>query len=173
MPRECGLTHASVERAGAEQRAVDQIVAAVGYERALDFIWGDDSGPYARTVRVLRDASLPTGNTARLMQLAAETSVRSIAIHDDATLTPGGKQEALRSLQQAIQPQRDALVPPAHQAKLDEHSLSWFNVLGEGRYVIRPPILIGGGYSSSQPISIAASVQNPRTSVPLARPIAR
>jgi hypothetical protein len=163
-----GKRHGSLEYAEVEQHAVDNIVRAVGYERALDFIWGDDSGPYARTARLLRDANRPVGNAVQLLQLAAETGVKAAAIHDDTTLAAEGKRAALAALQQETRPRLDTLVPPELQSKLDSHAITWFRILGEGRYQIQRPIVIGGGWSIGPEIPVS-SPPPPRAAAPLVR----
>jgi hypothetical protein len=163
-----GKSLVSAEYAGAEQTAVDGLVSAVGYARALDFIWGDDSGPYAKTTRLLREASLPPDNAVRLFQLSAETGLKAAAIHDDAALDAAQKRAALTTLQQATRPQLDALVPPALQSKLDPYAFTWFQILGDGRYQMQRPILIGGGWAIGPEIPVATAPKGPRPSVPIA-----
>jgi hypothetical protein len=168
-----GKSLGSAEYAGAEQHAVDSIVSAVGYERALDFIWGDDSGPYAKTARLLREASLPPTNAVRLFQLSAETGLKAAAIHDDTSLDADQKRAALAGLQQATRPQLDALVPPALQSKLDPYAFTWFQILGDGRYQIQRPSLIGGGWAIGPEVPVTTAQKGPRPTVPIATAPAR
>jgi hypothetical protein len=63
----------------------------------------------------------------------------------------------------------DALVPAAVQPKLDEHAIGWFNLLGEGRYQTRAPMLAGSGFS----IAPATLVTAPATGSPRATALPR
>ena len=153
-----------------EQRTLDQLVATIGYDRALDYVWGMDSGPYATTARVLRDVNLPAHHAGRLLQLAADTGAQATAIHYDASLSADQKRAALTALQQTVRPQLDALVPPAVQPKLDEHAIGWFTMMSEGRYTRRQPTLAGSGYMGSAPIAVTSPATGPHPVVPGVRP---
>lgn len=155
-----------------QQRTVDQLVAAIGYERTIEYLWTDDGGPFAAAAGVLREANLPARQAARLLQLAAETGVRAEAVHADASLTAEGKRDALRALQQSMQSQVDALLPAAVQAKLPEEAIGWLALLGEGRYKRYVPILEGGGWIVPPVISLASPPVGPKWSVPLPRRVA-
>lgn len=157
------------ERVEVEQRTVDKVVAAVGYDRALDYIWGLDSGPYASAVRVLREANLPVNQAARLLQLAAETGEQAVAVHYDGTLTTEQKRAALLALQAAVRPRLDALVPPASQPKLDELAIGWFTALGDGRYARRQPTLFGSAYYGLSIVVVSAPPAGARPGAALAK----
>lgn len=156
-------------RVEVEQRTIDRLVAAVGYDRTLDYLWGMDSGPYASAVRVLREANLPANHAARLLQLAAETGEQAVAIHYDATLTAEQKRAALVALQAAVRPRLDALVPAPSQPKLDELAIGWFTALGEGRYARRQPTLFGSSYMGGSTMAVSAPPVGPRPMSALAR----
>ena len=159
---ETGGENWTVAYADLQQRTVDQIVAAVGYERALEYVWGGD-GP-SKTIRdALQGEGLPAAAFAPLMQLAAETGVKAGAIHRDEALTGPQKEAALRALQATVRPQHDGLVPPAHQGRLPDRGIGWFNDLGAGRY----RVLQTGVGGSSGPMEIAGQSV---TSRPTGRP---
>jgi hypothetical protein len=167
MPRD---TNAATARVELDQRTIDQLVAAVGYDRALDYLWATDSGPWMDTVRLLQGMQFPTGNASRLFQLAAETGDRASAIHYDTLLTVEQKRAALETLQQSLRPQIDALVPAVAQARLPPEAMSWFNALGEGRYERNQPLLMGAGRMVATPVSVAVPPRGPHVPVPLAHP---
>lgn len=151
-----------------EQRTVDQVVAALGYDRALQYFWGA-SGAYSDVASVLRENNQPEANGIGIFQLAAETGERALAIHYDASLTADQKKDALLALQAAVRPQLDALVPPAAQAKLPDAAIDWFRIMGEGRYEQVRPMLMGSGSIGIAPVSVAA----PATGAPRREPVVR
>jgi hypothetical protein len=133
---------ATAVRARLQQQMADQLIATLGYDRALDYIWAG-SGLYPAYARVARDAGLPPATAGRMLQLAAETGERASAIHADAALSLEQKREGLRTLQQAVQPQLDALVPSAERQRLAPGSLAWYTGLAEGRYQMPGTVLPG------------------------------
>jgi hypothetical protein len=137
-----------------EQRALDELVSAVGYDRAVDYAW-------TGTDIMLRDptgsgyVSFPTGpNSSKVLQLAAETGAEAAAIHSDATRTHEEKRAALLALQQAIQPKLDQLLPPDARSVDEARALGWFNGLAKGEYMMVTPSLLGRGVALVQPTSI-------------------
>ena len=157
---------AAVER---QQQTIDRLVAALGYDRALDYLWGGP-GPYADTVSVLHGLSLPASNAARLFQLAADAGAQAMAIHFDGALTPEQKREALLALQQSMRPQVDALVPAVAHAKLPAHAIGWISQLGEGRYEVFVPMVSGNGRIEMPPVSVTAPPKEPRLRLLQVRP---
>jgi hypothetical protein len=160
-----------------EQQAIDRIVTALGYDRALEYLWGgsapspvDGTTAYDRVVSVLKDHNALTGNAPRLFQLGAETGERAAAIHHDASLSPEQKKAALLALQDSIRPQLDTLVPSTAQSKLPEAAIGWFRLLGEGKYERIPPTL----FSSARFFNgLRASVTMPASGSPPQVPIPR
>lgn len=117
----------------AEQQAMQQLVTTLGYERALDYIWGG-ALEYAHYARVAREANLPASTAGRVMQLAAETANQAAAVHSDAKLGVEQKRAALVALQQSVRPALDALLPPEVQQRLAPNAQTWFTGLGVGTY---------------------------------------
>jgi hypothetical protein len=160
------------EAIAVEQRTVDQIVGALGYDRALEYLW-HVSGAYDDVVAVMRDLNQPARVAARVFQLGAETGERAAAIHYDPSLTAEQKKAALLTLQESVRPQLDALVPPAAQTRLPEPAIGWFQLLGEGRYEQMRPTLYGNGRGSVPPVSVTSPTSRPARPMPLARPSGR
>jgi hypothetical protein len=138
------------------QHGFDELVAAIGYDRAVDFAWtGSDI--------MIRDAA-GTGyarfpavpNSAKVLQLAAETGAEAAAIHSDATRSPDEKRAALLALQQSVQPKLEQILPPEARAEMDPKALGWFDGLAKGEYMVITPSLLGRGVSLVQPIPITA-----------------
>lgn len=125
-----------------DQRGLDQVVAALGYDRGLDYVWAG-AWEYPSYARVAQDAGLPPSTAGRVLQLAAESINRAITIHDDAALTPEEKRAAMVALQQQVRPQLDALLPPEQQQRLAAETLTWFTALGQGRYKVIPTSAAG------------------------------
>jgi hypothetical protein len=131
------VTAASVtSRSALEQTALDQLVAAVGYDRAVDYAWSGSSPLYTETTNLLRTVDLPPTQAPRLLQLESETGVRAAAIHSDTTLTPDQKKAALSALQETAQTELDAVIPAKARANLPPQSFSWLTGLSAGRYQI-------------------------------------
>lgn len=152
IPRNA-LNAASI--ATAQQDALDRLVEAVGYDRALDLFWNaDTTGISASVVDTFRAAGLPAHDATRLFQLAAEAGERAVAVHYDPALTADQKREALLAIQQSIRPQYEALVPSALQAKLPEQVRGWYGLLGEGQYqAFRGSIISGWGAPTPQTVT--------------------
>jgi RNA polymerase sigma factor (sigma-70 family) len=129
-----------------------QLVAALGYDRALDYLWAG-AWEYPSYARVAQDAGLPPGTPARLLELGAETIAQAETIHRDETLTPAQRRAAVIALQEQVRPQLDALLPPDQQQRLPARTLLWFTALGEGRYTSIPTTAAGntGGVMSGGP----------------------
>jgi hypothetical protein len=162
----------SSDRAAAvnsEQRTVDQIVAAIGYERAVDFLWGV-AGPYDQVAQMMRETGRPVGNAAQVFQLAADVGEKAVAIHYDSSLSADQKRAALAVLQQSVRPQLDRLVAPADQARLPDAAITWFRALGEGRYEQPRPALSGSGRFLASPVAVSTPVKGPPPVVPIAKP---
>lgn len=152
-----------------QQRTVDELVATVGYNNAVEYLWGDDSGPYAKTATVLREAGLPERQAARLLQLASDVGERATAIHYDASLTPEQKRAALLAVRDEAKPQFEALAPPATRAKLPEETTEWLSLLGDGRYRRYSPSLTGTGWASFPLTTITTPPIGPKITLPIPR----
>ncbi len=120
-------------RQNLERGAAQQLVATLGFERAVDYIW---SGvwEFSSYARVAREAGLPVSAPGKVFQLAAETATRAGDIHYDPALDVAQKHAALAALQQTVRPAFDTLFPPALQQRLPPEALAWVNGLGEGKY---------------------------------------
>jgi hypothetical protein len=157
-----------------QQRTMDQLVAAIGFEPALNYIW---SGPglYPSLMRAMEKLGRPGITAAHVLQLAAQTGEHARAIHRDTTRTAEEKTAALITLQESVRPQFDALVPPALRSTLPESAVSWFTILGEGRYKgFHPSLmssLMSSGLGEIAPVAITDKHLPPATPpLPLPRP---
>jgi RNA polymerase sigma factor (sigma-70 family) len=150
-----GIFGASASDVGVAQ----QLVAALGYDRALDYVWAG-AWEYPSYARVAQDAGLPASTPARVLELAAETIAQAETIHSDASLTPAQKRAAVVALQQEVRPQLDALLPPDQQRRLPARTLGWFTALAEGRYMSIPTTAAGntGGVMAG---GLGTSVDSP------------
>jgi hypothetical protein len=119
--------------AAREAEALEQIVATLGYDRAVDYIWSG-AREYPSYARVAQEAGLPASTPGRVCQLAAETIDRVQQIHADTTLSGPEKRAAVVALQQEIRPQLDALLPPELQQRIAGEPMKWFTLLAEGKY---------------------------------------
>ena len=158
-------------RSALDQQTVEQLIATLGYDRALDYIWSG-SRDYPAYARVAREANLPPTTAGGVVQLAAETADQAAAIHADTTLTVEQKRAALLMLQQTVQPHLDALLPPAAQQQLAAAALGWLTALGDGRYKPVGTVLPGQVHTSvmTLPISVADPVPPFRFSAHLVPP---
>jgi hypothetical protein len=156
--------------AAVQQRAMDDLVAAVGYERAADYVW-------AGANVMIRDPENPsalvissTSSSPRIMQLAAETGAQAAAIHNDPSRSADEKRAALLALQQTTQPKLESLLPPEGRSAVDPQTLGWFDILAKGQYVTMTPRLTGGaGTSIVSPISVTGPIRG----TPLPAPVLR
>lgn len=151
-----------------EQRTMERVVAALGYDRALEYFWGV-SGPYDDVTALLREVHQPATNAARLFQLGAETGGRAEAIHRDASLSVEQKKAALVALQETVRPHLDSLIPAVAQDKLPEAAIGWFRMMSEGRYELLRPTIYGGARVSVPPRSVTAPVTPTMRPVPIVR----
>lgn len=137
-----------------DQAMVAQLVAALGYERALDFVWAG-GWPYPALARAAREANLPANTAGQVMQLAATTAHAAAAVHADAAMSLEQKRAALLALQQSVRPEVERLLPAVVQQRLEPEALAWFVQLGEGKYQPVSAILpgrvrtVGGGLGSA------------------------
>lgn len=155
-------------RSGLEQTALDQLVAAVGYDRAVDYTWSASSPMYTEAANLLRNADLPPTQAPRLLQLESETGVRAMAIHSDTTLTPNQKKLALTALQETAQTELDAVIPAKMQANLPAQSFSWLTGLSVGRYQILQATMSSGSFAPTV-VSITSPPPAPSRVVPVVR----
>lgn len=150
-----------------EQKALDELVGAVGLERAADFLWTGTNILLADTTTGTSSVISSTPNAPRVLQLASETGVQAAAIHNDPALSAEGKRAALVALQQATQPKLDQLLPPADRANLTPGALQWFDSLARGEYYTFAPRLAGG---SATMIASPASISGPPRPAALVAP---
>lgn len=160
---------ASAQRA-MEQRAFDELVATIGYERAADFVWSGSNIIVQDMAASTVISTLAIPNAPRVMQLAAETGMQAAAIHHDNRLSPDAKRSALLALRQATQPKLDKLLPAPDRANLDSRALGWFNGLGNGEYISFTPRLAGNTTIVYSPISITSPPRGEPPASPQLRP---
>ncbi len=127
-----------------DEQALQQLVPALGYDRAADYIWAG-AREYASYARVAQEAGLPANTATRVLSLASETVERAIQIHGNTALSGEQRKAAVVALQQEIRPQLDALLPPPLQQKLAGEMMDWFTVLGQGRYRSISTSALGSG----------------------------
>jgi hypothetical protein len=165
LPRGDNLSAAYAEL---NQKTVDQIAAAIGPDRALDYLW---SGPglFPELMRFAQERGLPGTTAARTMQLAAETGARASEIHHDATILPTQKVAALQALQGIVRSDLDQLVPESLRLQLPQTAIEWLTMLGEGRYMGFSPSLSSTGSGTISAVSVSKAV-NGRPWLPPPRP---
>lgn len=147
VPADKGGDWEPVAHTTRDDRMMQEMVKAIGFERAADYIWSG-TPEYTIYARVAQAENLPAGTAGQVMQLAAETAERAIAISRDASLELAQKRAAMLALQQSVRPQFDALVPSAAQARLSTQALQWIAALPEGRFrLITTPLNINEGES--------------------------
>jgi hypothetical protein len=137
---------AMAARSGMQQNALDQLVAAVGYDRAVDYAWSASSPMYTQAANLLRTADLPATQAPRLLQLESQTGVQAMAIHSDAMLTPDQKKSALVALQERAQTELEEVIPAKTRADLPAQSFAWLTGLSEGRYQILQATMGSGSF---------------------------
>lgn len=121
-----------------------QLVATLGYDRALDFIWGGTQ-EYAPYARIAQESGLPAGTAGRVLQLEAETGQQGATIHADTNLSVEQKVAALAELQKTAREQLDRLFPPVAQQRLAPAMTAWIESLGQGGYKTIQAVLPGRG----------------------------
>jgi hypothetical protein len=152
-------------RATLEREIVRQFVEQFGYDRTVDIVWAGYN-EYAGVARAARNTQLPENTVGRVMTLNAETGLQAAAIHRDATLTDDQKRAALVTLQQSARARLDTLLPAATQQLLEPSTFTWLSELGEGKYRVMAPGLMG--YNGYMPMSLAQPPLPPsRTEMPL------
>lgn len=162
----------STAYSGLQQKTMDQIVAAIGFDRALDYLWSGN-GVYAGLARATQEMNLPVGTAARVLQLAADTGERAAAIHRDPAIPVEQKRAALLALQEAVRPAFDELLPEGVRAKVPEPAVTWFGTLGDGRYMGYLPNFTGTGFGTIAPISVTSPAGSGFPSIPRPRPLSR
>jgi hypothetical protein len=120
-------------RSARDDRMMQEMVKAIGFERALDYVWSA-TPEFELYSRLARNERLPASTAGHVLQLAAETAEQAIAISRDASLNSDRKRAATRALQESVRPQLDALLPPPAQARLSLQAMQWFTALSDGRY---------------------------------------
>jgi hypothetical protein len=164
-----GLVQANSDlEPNAAQRAVDHFVKALGYDRALEYLWSGP-GAYERVTSLMKEISRPADNAARLFQLAAETGERAAAIHYDPSRSTDQKKTALLALQRTVRPQLDALVPSSAQSKLPDPAIAWFNMMGDGKYERMIPLIFGSGRHHGPRQSVITPVTGSVPQIPIVR----
>jgi RNA polymerase sigma factor (sigma-70 family) len=127
----------TVLRTDVDQPLVDRLVGALGYDRALDYVWAG-SWEYSAYARAAADARLPAGTAGRVLELAAETTAQALQIHTDPALSPAEKRAAVIALQADVKPRLDAMMPAEVQAQVGAQASAWFTGLADGRYKYLP-----------------------------------
>lgn len=153
---------------GSEQSALDQLVSAVGYERAVDFAWSGSTPMSTAATNLMRAADLPATQAPRLLQLESETGVRAMAIHSDPNLTPDQKKIALSALQETAQAELDTVIPAKTRADLPPQSFAWLTGLSAGRYQILQATM-GNMFAMPTVVSIASPPPSPSRKVTVVR----
>jgi hypothetical protein len=145
LPKGDGFTQAYADL---QRTTTQQLVATLGYDRAMDYVWSGSDSEYSALRRATEAAQLPATTPARVMDLAVETGRQAATIHDDASLNTDQKRAALLALQESAKAQLATVLPSAAQQQLPADGLRWLNALGEGRYFIPSPAIISsGGYT--------------------------
>ncbi len=145
------LTGNEPGRAELEREMVRQLVDKFGYDRAVDIVWAGYN-EYAGVARAARTMQLPENTVGQVMTLNAETGLQAAAIHRDDALTAEQKRAALVSLQQSARAKLDTLLPLAAQQLLDPATFDWLTELGQGKYRVMSPGLMG--YNGYMPLSL-------------------
>jgi RNA polymerase sigma factor (sigma-70 family) len=137
-----GQGGAAARSASAGQEITDRVVAAMGYDRALDYLWSG-TPEYQTFAEAAQATHLPSTVARQATQLAAETGSKAAAIHADTTLAPQQRQAALLALQQEVRLTMDALIPSVVQQQLPATALSWLTQLDQGKFRTITPSLPG------------------------------
>jgi hypothetical protein len=151
-----------------QQQTMDQLVGAMGRDRALEFIWSGQ-GAYAATVQAVQKAGLPGATAAQVYQLAAETGQKAAAIHYDTSLSTEQKRAALTALQQSTEPALNALVPGNARTALPREATVWLTGLSSGSYLRYQPTLLSSGFMTMPATITAAPVGAAPSPIPLPR----
>jgi hypothetical protein len=130
-----------------QQPITERMVAELGYDRALEYVWMQ-TPEYRAVSLVAKETNLDPTAAARFTQLAAETGLKALGIHQDASLTVEQRRAALVALQQTARAQVDAVVPPDAQQNLPANALQWLTQMSDGRYKVMTPGVPGRGGSS-------------------------
>lgn len=142
------------------QRIVNQVVAELGSDRAMEYLWAGTQ-EYRAIAMLGQQISLPPATASRYAQLAAETGQKANAIHRDASLNVDQRRAALITLQQSARAQVDALVPTEAQQRLPAAGTAWLNALSTGSYRMLSAGVPGRGSSGSIVASITANALTP------------
>jgi hypothetical protein len=145
IPRDDNFTAAY---SNLNQGTVQQLVAALGYDRAVDYIWSGSDAEFSALRRATEAAQLPPTTPAQVMELATGVGQQAARVHDDTSLTLDQKRAALLTLQQTARVQLATLLPPAAMQTLPADQFRWLDALGDGRYLMPMPNLdSSGGYA--------------------------
>jgi hypothetical protein len=145
IPRDDNFNTAYAEL---NRSAVQQLVAALGYDRAVDYIWSGSDAEFSALRRATEAAQLPPTTPAHVMELAVDVGERAARIHDDPSLNLEQKRAALIALQQTARAQVATLLPPAAMQTLPADQFRWLDALGDGRYLQpMPNLLSSAGYA--------------------------
>lgn len=128
-----------------QRAATQRLVATLGYDRAVAYLWSGYDAEYSALSRAAADAQLPPDTPVRVMELALDVGQEAARVHEDPALTPEQKRAALPALQQSAQARLDALLSPAAHAALPADGLRWLSDLGEGKYRVPMPTLLSSG----------------------------
>lgn len=165
LPRDDNFSAAYAEM---QRATVQQLVGALGADRAAAYIWSGSDSEYAALRRATEAAQLPPATPARVMELAVDIGRQAATVHDDAALTVEQKRAALLTLQQTARAQLDTLLPPPARQQLPADGLRWLDALGDGRYLVPlPNLLSSGGYAI---YSVTSPPPARRTELPVIPP---
>jgi biotin carboxyl carrier protein len=145
LPRGADFPAAAYEEL--QRAAGRQLVTALGYDRALDYLWSGYNTNYVPLRRAADGGQISAATPGKVMALTVETGQRAAEVHEDGTLTLDQKRAAFVALQQNARVQLDALLPAEVQRGLPPNALQWLNELGAGKYLVaQPSLLSSGGY---------------------------
>lgn len=149
-----------------QREAAEKIIAAIGYDRAMAYLWSGYESEYKALRRITEASALPTTTPARVMQLSVEIGLAAAAIHEDTALSLPQKQAALVALQQTSQVKLDTLLGQSAQQALGEQP-RWLRSLSEGTYYLSSPQVNGAGGGSTTVYKIEQPAGQ-RRDIPLA-----
>jgi hypothetical protein len=128
-----------------QRAAARQLAGAVGYDRAVEYLWSGYTNSYGPMRRAADEGRIPAEAPVQVMELKVETGRRAAEVHGDAALTLDQKRGEFAALRRTAQAQLDALLPGEAQRALPPEALRWLSELEEGRYSIPQPSLLSSG----------------------------
>lgn len=129
-----GVPSSAAQRAAEINRRIgEQMVAELGYDRTVEYLWSS-TPEYRALANSSAQTGLPPATMLQFAQLATETGHKANAMHRDAALSVEQRRAALLALQQSARAQVDALLPADTVQKLPPAALSWLNQMSSGQY---------------------------------------